>query len=219
MKKPFSWSYSALSSFELCAKKHWHQNVRKDYRQEETEPMRYGKYVHKAIEDRIIRSTPLPLDLIYLEEHICKYADTQAPTHGEQKLAINHEYKPTGWFADDVFCRAIIDLLVLGENIALIIDWKTGKEKDDFMQLQLMALMIMLHYPQLNTVHASFFYTRSKKPVQVKVSKTDAPRLWAELLPRVEKMRYAFEHEEFPANPNPLCKRYCPVTGCPYHGE
>ena len=47
----------------------------------------------------------------------------------------------------------------------------------------------------------------------------DMPELWSELLPRVERYNKAFDADEFPAKQNYLCKRYCPVKQCKWHGE
>lgn len=219
MKKAFAWSYSALTNFESCPKKHWHLRVQKDYREEENENIKYGHYVHKALENFCLKGTPLPIDLAHLEKHVAKYRDIPLEKMAEQKLAINADYEPTGWFDPDVYCRAVLDLVVFGETHAVIVDWKTGKEVDDNIQLQLMAALLFLYKPQLETIDAAFFYTKTKRSVPSSISRDEIPAIWSAIIPRVRRLEEAILRTDFPPKPSGLCKRHCPITGCPYHGD
>ena len=66
---PTAWSFSRLNGFETCPKKFWHTSVRKDVKEGESEAMRYGKMVHKALEKRVANGKPLPLSLRYLDKY------------------------------------------------------------------------------------------------------------------------------------------------------
>lgn len=218
MKKAFAWSYSALTHFESCPKKHWHLRIAKDYKEEESEVIKYGHYVHKALENFCTKNKPLPMDLSHLEKHVAKYRDIPLEKLAEQKMAINAQYEPTGWFDSDVYCRAVLDLVVLGNKHAVIVDWKTGRELDDDLQLRLMAVMLFLHKPELEVINAVFFYTKTKRANTVAVTRDMVPEVWVEIMPRVRRLKSAIEDTEFPANPSGLCRRHCPITGCPHHG-
>ena len=64
--KPFSWSYSRLKNFETCPKRHWHVDINKDAKEEDSEQLQWGNAVHKALADRIAKGTSLPIGMARL---------------------------------------------------------------------------------------------------------------------------------------------------------
>jgi len=220
--KQTAWSYSRLNGFETCPKKFWHLSVRKDIREAESEAMRYGKMVHKALELRVGKNKPMPLNLRYLD----KYAKTLAESKGnkltEQQLAIDNNFEPCDWFSKDTWCRAIIDLAIVNGTHAIVIDYKTGKISSDFTQLRLAGVLLMLHMPEIQTVDLAYLWTKDKKMTKYEdgpLTRDDIKHVVLELMPRLKKYEKAHRTESFPARPGFLCKNWCPVTTCPYHGE
>ena len=140
--------------------------------------------------------------------------------HTEQKMAITNEFQPTGFFDADVWGRAIIDLLLINHErkAAVIVDWKFGKMKDDWAQLDLFICFIAVYFPELESYAASFYWAKEKKFVTKKVKREDVPELWNGILPRIARLDNAIKTTDFPANPSGLCKKYCNVTSCVHHG-
>lgn len=219
--KQTAWSFSRLNSFETCPKKFWHTSVRKDVIEPESEHMRYGKEVHKALELRVGKDKALPLHLRHLEKLAGKLASSSGQKLTEQQLAIDNSFEPCDWFSKQTWCRAIIDLAVVNPPHAVVVDYKTGKISDDFTQLRLAGAMLMLHMPEIHTVDLCFLWTREKAITrdEQRLTRDDIKNVILDVMPRIRKYEKAHRTESFPARPSGLCKRHCPVTKCPHHGE
>ena len=55
----FTWSYSSLKQYQNCPRQYHEIKVLKNYTIKETEQMRYGTEVHKALEEYVRDGTPL----------------------------------------------------------------------------------------------------------------------------------------------------------------
>lgn len=219
--KQSAWSYSRLNNFETCPKKFWHLSVRKDVIEPEGEAIRYGKLVHKALEKRVGKGAKLPMNLRHLEKYAAKLAGAKGEKLTEQQLAIDNEFQPCDWFAKNTWCRAIIDLAIINGPKAVIVDYKTGKISNDFTQLRLSAALLMLHEPEIQTADLCYLWTKEKQLTrdEVPMTRDDIKTVVLDLMPRLRKYEKAHRTESFPARPGYLCKRYCPVSNCPHHGE
>lgn len=214
-------SFSALNNFETCAKKYWHLRIARDVKEVEGEALRYGKRVHKALENYVGKGTALPAEFTHLEKHVARFKEYSGAKHCEMELAINEQYQPVDWFAKDVWIRAKLDLVVIGGDKALIVDYKTGKMKDDgFTQLRLAAALLMLFFKDIKLVTLAYMWTEHNGQVTYDVfHRHEFPLIWNELKPRLDAFEEAHVRDNFPANPSGLCKRHCPVTQCPHNGN
>ena len=220
--KQTAWSFSRLNNFETCPKKFWHQSVAKDVFEGESEAMRYGKLVHKALEKRVSVGTKLPMNLKHLEKYADKLHKAEGEKLTEQQLAIDNNFEPCDWFSKDTYCRAIIDLAIINLPHGIVIDYKTGKISHDFTQLRLAGVMLMLHKPEIQTLDLAYLWTKEKKLTKDDagvLNRANIKTVVSELMPRVKKYEQAHRKEEFPARPGYLCKNHCPVKKCKYHGE
>ena len=216
--KPIAWSYSRLTSYETCPKKFWHTSVQKDFKEPESDAMRYGKYVHKALENRVGGGKRLPNDLAHLEPYANKFYKAPGLKLVEQQLAINTSFEPTQWYADDVWCRCIIDLAIVSPPRALIVDWKTGKQSDDFTQQMVAAAMFFLFNSEVETIDLMYYWIKDRKPAVRELRRADAKLVWANVVKRVRRYTAAHIDVNFPPKPSGLCKKHCHVTLCPFHG-
>lgn len=220
--KQVAWSYSRLNNYETCPKKFFHSSVRKDVIEAESEAMRYGKLVHKALELRVSKDKPMPLNLRYLDKYAKLIAESKGEKLTEQQLAIDNNFSPCGWFDKKTWCRAILDLAIINGTHAVVIDYKTGKISSDFTQLRLAGVLLMLHMPELQTVDLSYLWTKDKKITKYDegpLTRDDIKTVVTELMPRIKKYERAHRMESFPARPGFLCKNWCHIKTCPYHGE
>jgi len=122
----------------------------------------------------------------------------------------------------NVFWRCKIDVVKHDGRVAVVWDWKTGKHKVEEDQLFLSAQAVFAHMPTVQLVAASFIWLNEPPESAVTTMmyhRKDMAPLWAEMMPRINKMRAAYEKEEFPPTPSGLCVRYCGVTSCIYHGK
>lgn len=224
MKKQKSLSFSQLNNFETCPKKYWHLSIQRDYKEVEGEAILYGKRVHKAFELFVRDGKPLPQDLSHMQKYVQKFADFPGTKMVEQQLCITKDYQVTHWKDwDNGWCRAVIDLALVGDKSALLVDYKTGKMKsDEFTQLKLAAALFMIHNPEVEVVDVAYLWTeaggKTTKPERP-FRRDDIPALWNELLPRTNRFQLAYENNEYPPRPSGLCRNWCIIESCPHHGE
>ena len=217
-KKEFAWSFSALTRYENCPKQYYHLSVAKDFKDEDSEYAAEGKLVHESMFARVVKGKPLPLPIRHLEPIAKRFADAEGEKHGEMQLALNRKFEPTGWFDNDVFVRAVVDLLIIRDKAAIIVDWKTGKVKDDFTQLRLTAAILSRYMPELDFFTLVYVWVKSKEVTKKTATLSMHNHLWNELLPRVSKIESAIQSTTFPAKPSGLC-RWCPVRTCPHQED
>jgi RecB family exonuclease len=216
MAKPFAWSFSALGRYETCPKQYYHINVKKDVKDEygDSEAGAEGNAIHQALFKRVTKGDPLPLAFRQFESTAARFAAAAGDKSGELKLALDREFRPTDFFASDVYIRAIIDLLIVRGSHAIVIDWKTGKVKPDFTQLALSAAVLSQYAPEIETFDIAFVWLKHKNVSQERYTKHDFKKIWADLIPRATRVEMAIKTSDFPLKPSGLCG-YCPVRQCP----
>jgi PD-(D/E)XK nuclease superfamily len=223
--KPFAWSYSRLKAFEDCSRRYHETQILKNYT-DKTSDQAWGDAVHAAMAHALRTGTDLPTKFY----NTCqKWIDLVRDTEGELLIeddcqwAVNRELKPVPWFAKDVWLRCIADAVKLDLKppaVALVVDWKAGKSSNvDPIQLTLTSLMMFLQFPKLLCVKANFVWLKEDYQTTQTIYRNEAADHWALLMPRVERLRQATLKENFPPIPGRLCKNWCPVSSCEFHGK
>lgn len=229
--KPFSWSYSKLKNFETCPKKHWSVDLEKKYKEGESEQLKWGDFVHKGLAStitnrieyaakRITDVAPVPVGLEPMMPWVDRILTGAGTILVEQQMAITKDFAPTTWFGNDAWYRGIGDVVKINGDIGFVIDWKTGKILEDSQQLALMAACLFAHYPALQAVRSEFVWLKEGPDCSSREDflRSDMPNMWRGLWPRIEVLKHAYETTSYPPKPSGICKKYCPVTDCPYHG-
>jgi hypothetical protein len=212
------WSYSVLSMFEQCRKKFYHLKVAKDARDSDSSFAGEGKEIHDAMFKRVIHGTPLPLPIRHYDKWAKRFAEAEGEKHGEMKLCLNTAFEPVDWFAKDAWVRAIVDLLIVRDKKVILVDWKTGKVRLDWTQLEMTAAIVSRLMPEIEEFTLAFVWLRESKINTKTMTKGEMRGVWSELLPRVKAIEVAKKTTDFPANESGLC-RYCPVSQCPHYVE
>lgn len=217
----FSWSYSRLKNFESCPLKYKKVDIDKMF-VESTQELTRGEQLHSAMYDRVSKGTKLPVPFSYMERWAKKLTLEVHPaqeTYCELKLALTRNFVPCAFMDKTVWCRSRIDYLKIVPRQGHIVDYKTGRPRQDDTQLALSAAMVFQHYPEIDQVRTEYIWTEYGDTDHQIYKRDELPRIWRELLPRVTKLEEAHNHENFPAVPNGLCAKYCPVTACRHWGK
>jgi hypothetical protein len=226
--KPFSWSYTALKNFENCPRRHHEVDKLKNFREEESDALLWGNQLHDAMEKRISKGTPLPLTMQRFEKWANPFAvatmDPDNPSvqvRTELKLAFTRQFQASSYFDNGTWFRAKVDVLVVipGHKMAMAIDWKTGKILEDFSQLALAAQCVFANYPEIDKVASVYAWLGDDAKTVDVHTRAGMASVWNGLWPRVEALEQAHANQYYPPRPSGLCKRYCPVTSCEYHGK
>lgn len=219
-KKEWSWSYSKLKNFEVCPKRMNEIDLLKNYAEPEDPngPLAWGNRVHDALA-KALKGEPLPTEMSMYQSWVDRVLRGSGALLVEQKYAINRQLQKTAYFANDVWYRGIGDVVRIAGDIGLVLDWKTGKILEDSVQLMLMAQCLFAHYPDLKYVRSEFVWLKDDCTTPELLSRQEVAQQWVELLPRVAQMEAAAQKDHYPPKPGRLCKRYCAVTSCPFHGK
>ena len=217
---PAPWSFSRIKAFDTCPKQFYHVNVLKQFPFVETEAMRYGTELHKAAEEFIWDGTLVPERFGFLRPALQVLADMPGEKLCERKLGLNDRLEPCDFFAKDVWFRGIVDLAIIDGDRAYIVDYKSGKNSRyaEKGQLELMALAMFRHFPQLKEVKAGLLFVIANDFVRGKYARSGSKALWQKWLGEYAKMEAAFESGVWNPKPSGLCKRHCPVVECPHNG-
>ena len=217
------WSFSKAKAFEQCPKQFYHEKILKQYPVEETDAMRYGTEFHKACEDYIKSEAPLPKKFDFIQQTLDALNEKRGIKMCEQKLGLTADLEPCGFFDKRVWFRGIADLVIIDvlTGVAWVIDYKTGKSLKyaDKGQLELMALIVFKHYPQITRVKAGLLFVIAKGLVKEEYEIDSESNLWEKWLGIYGRMQKAFESDVWNPRPSGLCKRHCPVLECAHNGR
>lgn len=218
----FNWSYTRLRDWETCPRQYEWKHIQK-HREPESAELKWGNVVHHAFENRILRNQPLPENVASYEKFMTAIDAARAKGFtilGEQEWAISSEFMPCGWKEWDVaWFRAKLDAGIVSKKRAVFIDWKTGKPKDDQTQLSLFAAMGLIHYPQLDSIETKFVWTQGGDPNTATYTRDNINTVWENIIPRVMRMQTGIEKKQFVPQPSGLCRKWCSVTTCEFHGK
>lgn len=209
-------SYSSIKMFENCPKRYFHQRITKEVKDEGGEASIYGDRIHKQLEARLVHQTPLPEESARYEPLCRAFEALPGTLVAEQEYTLTQELKPTGWWDSDAWLRSKLDVLVIHNDTAVVGDWKTGKRRPDFDQLELFALQVFKHHPEVQRVKSSFVWLKDWKMDHQTYTRIDATSLWNKLFQKISRIEQALQHENWPAKPSGLCP-WCPAKNiCPY---
>jgi hypothetical protein len=221
MSKP-AWSYSRIKAFETCPKQFYHLKVVKDYTEPETDAMSYGTAFHTAAEEYIRDNKPLENRFLYAKPALDSLNARKGDKLCELRMGLTESLEPCDFFAKDVWWRGVIDLAILNGEVADVLDYKTSKSARyaDTGQLELMALALFKHYPEIQNVRAGLVFVVSRDFVKAAYSrKDDEMRLWGKWVKKYNRMQAAFDTDTWNSQPSGLCRRHCLVTSCVHNGN
>ena len=149
------------------------------------------------------------------------FNNIEGDKHCEIRLGVakyDDAYEPTKFFAKDVWYRGIADLLILNEDKAYLIDYKTGKSANyaDTKQLDLLAGAVFINFPEVKKIKSALSFVVCNKFIS-KEHTADMYKsyinVFDELLERIE---VAAKEDVWNAVESGLCK-FCPVTSCEHN--
>lgn len=215
MKVP-PWSHSLLSDFANCPEKACRKYVVRDLPKEDMTPERqWGIDVHKALEDRLNSGAHTELSRPY--EHFV--TSLVGPTldnrpSAERKLGVTSGGGPASFFGDP-WGRGVIDVLKVDGPNALILDWKTGKVREDPAELFTHAILVKAHFPEVKKITGAYVWLKENK-LGKPYDLSNTERAWNAAVASMRTLKGYLETGYFPKTPNALCG-WCPVKDCEHN--
>jgi hypothetical protein len=216
-----TWSYSSLKTFEQCPKKYYHLKVVKDVKDEGSEATLYGQELHKAAEDYIKEGKPIPPKFGYIQETVDAIKNIPGEKHCELKLGVRKNdtgYEPCGFFDKDVWWRGIGDVIVVQDELAFSLDYKTSKNAKyaDLKQLDILAAALFTHFPQVKKIKSALAFVVSNEFIHKEHFAEMRDSYFATFEPDLDRLATAQETGVWNTNTGPLCK-FCPVVSCEHN--
>ena len=216
-----TWSYSKVNSFKQCPKKYYHMYVKKDVKDTGSVATRYGNLVHKAAEEYIKDGSELPKKYNFMQRTLDTFNNIKGDKHCEIRLGVakyDDVYEPTKFFAKNVWYRGIADLLIINEDKAYLIDYKTGKSANyaDTKQLDLLAGAVFINFPEVKKIKSALSFVVCKKFIS-KGHTADMYKAYINVFDELlERIEVAAKEDVWNAVESGLCK-FCPVTSCEHN--
>lgn len=208
-------SYSAIKDFQNCPRKYHEVRILKKHKQQDTTATLYGTAVHKAFEDYIQDGTPLPESFSQYVRFVEPLAKLTGEIKCELKMGIRSDFTACDFFAKDVWFRGVPDFLALNHDkgIARVADYKTGKSSRyaDTTQLELMAAMIMCHYPDIHTVKGVLLFVVPGDIIKAEYTRAQLPAILSKWAGYASMIETAVEVGVWNPKPSGLCK-FCPLS-------
>jgi hypothetical protein len=211
MNKPLTWSFSSLNAFETCPRRYYLTKVSKEVVEKQTAATMHGNAVHKALELDLNGEQALPKKYADYAPMMKRIKMTKGNKLAEQKLGLTRDFKPTAFFAKDVWLRSVLDVTIVQPTRAIVLDYKTGKPKTDIDQLKLFAGVAFQVYPRIETVDAGYIWLGHDKLDKQTFHRDEAPIIWQDFTRRVARIEHAVSSGDFPPKPSGLCREWCPV--------
>lgn len=210
-----AWSYSSIKTFEQCPKKYFHLKIAKDVQDNPGTAAIYGTAVHTAAEEYVRDGTPIPEKFAYMRPIVERLEKLPGKKHCELELAVRKDLSPCGFSDPDAWWRGIIDLIVINDNRAWMVDYKTGKSARyaDTKQLDLMAGAVFAHFPNVLAIKSSLMFVVSGELIAKKHVLTERDQYMSVFNEQVENLEASLENGVWNPKSGPLCG-WCPVSSC-----
>jgi len=213
-------SYSSIKDFENCPRKYHEVRILKKFKSQDTTATLYGTAVHSAFEHFIKDGAPLPETFANYKPFVEPLAAFDGDIRCEEKMAIRADFSPCGFFDADVWFRGIPDYLAISKSgkTARVADYKTGKSSKyaDTAQLELMAAMVMMHHPEVDTAKGALLFVVANDIIKAQYTRAQLPTILSKWAGRAGAIEAAVDAGVWNPRSSPLCK-FCPVTYCENH--
>jgi hypothetical protein len=208
-------SFTNMNDYQVCPRRFYHKHVAKDLPPEEkSKEQLEGTAVHEALKRRIRLREPLPEDYAKWEP-LCAELDTDDYVkYTELKLGVHRDGGSCDFFLAGVWLRGALDLVLNGAGqAALIIDWKTGKEREDPFELAVQALLLKRRWPELTRITGHYVWLRGNGgagKIGAAHDVSDTERTLRTVQAAEASMTRRLASNDWPPDEGPLCA-WCSV--------
>ena len=209
-------NHTFLSNYENCPRKAWHMYVAKDLPWEEATPeMLGGREVHKNFEHALKIGEPALAPNPELAGYVLSADGIKAY---EWKAAIAASGTACNWEVPAAWFRGVLDVAIVAPPNALILDWKTGKKREDPTELEGFALLLRAHYPNVEYIGGAYIWLNHGGMGPLHDLSTAPAKAYRRLKTQREGLEARPLDKEWNATPNALCG-WCRVRSCEHWKE
>ena len=158
------YSYSSLNLYRTCPQQFYRKYIAKDTLPYQGTEAAAGTDVHEAIETALKTRQPLPKHMEVFEESISSVRKKLDCARIEQTIFLDERFRfaltrPVKGF------MAKLDVLLVSEDgkRAVVMDWKTGKPREDTLQHDCYALCVFRAFPDVESITGFNVYLKTGK--------------------------------------------------------
>lgn len=97
-----------------------------------------------------------------------------------------------------------------------LITHNTGKRKADFTQLNLFSAALFAQHPELEQIKQTYLWLKTNQHDSETMARSGVTTFWQKMLPRVQRMEYAYANDQYFEKPSGLCNGWCYHPTCQY---
>lgn len=225
----FKQSHSSLGVFETCPRQYYAKYISREVKFVQGEAAKWGDDVHKALETYLQTNgaQALPANMAHYQRFGDIMLERAARFGGkllaERSAAVKHDRTSTFYSDKRAWLGGKIDVTIHYPAVGKleVFDWKTGKVKNDVTQLKLYAGFGMADFPDVQLVKSGFIWLGEENPFTppLVVSRPELNDVWGIFQHKYNQLEDAYIRNAWPEKPNGLCKKYCDVKSCEFHGK
>lgn len=218
-------SPSSISLFDTCPLQYAHRYVLKTLKFKTSPQIEEGNQFHRAMYMRGTLGIALPEKYAKMEpalKIVDQWAESGWTIDFEAGLAVDGDFRPVEWHERYKYPNGLenkLDVVATKGTQGRIIDWKTGKPKDDITQLLVNSITALAHYPRVESFAAAFAYSTTMTLSQPAKFERSNPKLKTTIKAKIMMIAKAHERGLFPPSPSGLCKSWCDVFSCKHNGR
>jgi PD-(D/E)XK nuclease superfamily len=209
------WSYSFLSTYERCPRQAYAKWVSKTMPYKESPEAAYGNLVHGEIDNCLRgKTTRLPDKLAEYQKYVDNIKSQDGLKYSEYEIGVRPDWGNTSFRARDVWGRGKIDIAIIDGDSAILLDWKTGKVREDRLELDIQAVLLNAAHPYITDIWGGYIWLKEHKMgkmYNLGVNLSDTKE-W------IETTMKKVDMEPWVAKKNPLCP-WCENSNCHYYKE
>jgi hypothetical protein len=207
-------------TFETCPMKFAAESYYKTVPYTESVQSIWGTRVHKAAEDFMNGLPVTDPDAYKVVEEYCVALDRLPGDRlVEHKISLDDKWRPAVWDSGNESLRCILDLGFKHNDTLKCYDWKTGKVKDDPIQMQIYAVALAILYPDVNSFDFRYIWLKERATSGFKLERKDLMPVAKDVMARVVRMKECWINEEFRMIRNGLCRSWCQAKECIHCGR
>ena len=197
-------SYSAIKLYEQCPLKYKFNRIDK-LPEPSGDAASRGTLIHAELEHLINGELQLMTnDVKHMRPKIDAWRDSKAKP--EMQFSVNGQWLAVEYGNPTAMLRGVIDLYIEDGNIATVIDFKTGKDRDYSDQVTVYAAVILASKPHIDKVKIAIEFVDLKKTTEYATITRDQLE---ELKASIARRMYIIGNDQiFAPNPSFLC-RFC----------
>lgn len=207
------YSFTFLNTCAICPKQAFHRYVSKDAPFVGTDASRWGNVVHEAFEKRLGEGKPLPPEMNKWEHFAAPLVPLNPKV--EMKLGMFRHGGPCDFFHPKVWLRGKADVAVVQGRAALLLDYKTGKRREDPKELEVQALLLWAQTAELDKITGRYVWLQDNalgKPHDV----SNVGETLEVLQDKAAEIEANHAKGYWPKKQGPLCG-FCPVLACEFN--